>query len=174
MSESRIRQLAKKTEGIHPDRVEISNPCTPRVHGAIDSRTVIPFQKIPQISRFFLQLGWVEEVGSGMANVEKWLPRYSPRGRVQFLEKEAFNTTLWLTETPQVTGQADRIARLLAFCQTPRSREEMQEHLGLAHREHFRATILAPLLGQGQLELTLPDKPNSPRQKYRTPARKTP
>jgi hypothetical protein len=43
--------------------------------------------------------------------------------------------------------------------------------LGLVHREHFRESYLVPALAAGYLEMTIPDKPKSSRQKYRlTPA----
>ncbi len=65
--------------------------------------------------------------------------------------------------TPQVTPQVES---LLVFCTIPRSREEMQQFLALADREHFRKAILKPLLEQGLLHLTMPDKPTNPKQKY--------
>jgi hypothetical protein len=42
--------------------------------------------------------------------------------------------------------------------------------MGLADREHFRKTYLAPALEQGVIEMTLPDKPNSRSQRYRLTA----
>lgn len=42
-----------------------------------------------------------------------------------------------------------------------------QDALGLADREHFRKTYLAPALEQGVIGMTLPDKPNSRSQRYR-------
>ena len=41
------------------------------------------------------------------------------------------------------------------------------ERMGLAHRPHFRKFYLVPALESGLLERTVPDKPNSPRQRYR-------
>ena len=183
---------------IYADRVEASNPCIPRTHGILTSQTVVPFQKNPHLSRFFLQLGWVEEVGSGMANIEKWLPLYNKQGRVEFVEDETFTTRVWLPieeeatqqatqqAAPQATqqatqqaigqaiGQAEREAQLLEFCSIPRSRDEMQAFLRLADREHFRSSILLPLLEQGLLVPTIPDKPNSPKQRYVTIKGSTP
>ncbi|WP_048049169.1 Fic family protein, partial [Methanosarcina mazei] len=70
--------------------------------------------------------------------------------------------------TPQATPQAenDKINALLEYCIEPRSREEIQEFMGLKDRKHFRLEILNPLIQEGKLFLTIPDKPNSPNQKY--------
>lgn len=68
-----------------------------------------------------------------------------------------------------VTAQAESVEdQVLFFCQQPKSRQEIQDHLGLKHREHFRTTILNPLLASGQLLRTLPDKPTSPKQQFYT------
>ena len=39
--------------------------------------------------------------------------------------------------------------------------------LDLKHREYFRDNYLLPAIEEGYLELTIPDKPSSPNQKYR-------
>lgn len=64
-------------------------------------------------------------------------------------------------ETPE-----DRAARIVEFCRTPRHREEIQKHVGMNNRDHFRKDVLNRLIAQGLLTPTLPDKPNSPRQQY--------
>jgi hypothetical protein len=66
----------------------------------------------------------------------------------------------------QVTAQDKRIASLLNFCAVPRTREQMQQHIGILNREHFRKSILRPLLESGKLTMTIPDKPHSRNQKY--------
>jgi len=68
--------------------------------------------------------------------------------------------------TSQVTIQDDRANALLEFCTTPRTRDEMQNHIGILSRDHFRRSILKPLLDSGVLQMTIPDKPNSRSQKY--------
>ena len=40
------------------------------------------------------------------------------------------------------------------------------EFLEINHNEHFRLNILRPLIASGELLLTIPDKPTSPKQKY--------
>jgi len=82
---------------------------------------------------------------------------------------EQLNTTP--QAAPQVTPQAvidvlQKHPDLVTFCQMPRSRVELQAFCNLKDREHFRKTVLKPLLEAGWLIQTLPDKPNSPKQKY--------
>jgi len=71
---------------------------------------------------------------------------------------------------PQVTEQDaeqdERNKKILDFCNTPRTTSEIMTHLGLTHREHFRAEILQPLLSKGLIFPTIPGKPKSPKQKY--------
>lgn len=73
-----------------------------------------------------------------------------------------------LLATEQVGEQVERDEKILDFCAEPRTREEIQSFVGIAHREHFRAKILKPLLESGKLSMTIPDKPNSKNQRYVT------
>ena len=47
---------------------------------------------------------------------------------------------------------------------------ELMSHAGRHDRTKFRNQVLRPLLDTGWLEMTIPDKPTSSRQKYRTTA----
>lgn len=76
--------------------------------------------------------------------------------------------------TEQVTEQAvgqvsDQVKALLAVMdvQADYSTKELMQLLGLVHRESFRQTYLKPALAEGLVAMRLPDKPNSPKQKYR-------
>jgi Fic family protein len=69
-------------------------------------------------------------------------------------------------DTRRITEQDNREEKILEFCITPKTRDEIQAFVGIAHREHFRANILKPLLVSGKLTMTIPDKPNSRNQKY--------
>ncbi|MDR1319855.1 MAG: hypothetical protein LBK56_00270 [Gracilibacteraceae bacterium] len=71
-----------------------------------------------------------------------------------------------LDGTIQDNNQVARNKELLDFCAEPRSRDEIQEHLGFTNRGYFRTKILKPLLESGKLKMTVPDKPNSRNQKY--------
>ncbi|GHU13018.1 hypothetical protein AGMMS50225_22220 [Betaproteobacteria bacterium] len=78
--------------------------------------------------------------------------------------------------TAQVTAQAtaqvelDRLSevqwRIVNYATKPRSLTELLTHTGYRQRQSFVATHLEPLLTDGVLRLTLPDKPRSPNQRY--------
>ena len=71
--------------------------------------------------------------------------------------------------TDQVTDQVTaEIARLLAAAaQGEHTRNALQEALGLKHTPHFQQAVLLPALEAGLIEMTLPDKPRSSKQRYR-------
>lgn len=54
---------------------------------------------------------------------------------------------------------------LLHFCAIPRSRTELTAFTGMS-RYHTMNAIVQPLIDAGKLQLTLPDKPKSSKQKY--------
>ena len=75
--------------------------------------------------------------------------------------------------TPHDTGRGAaqeleyKRRELVQFCQVPRSRQEMMDFIGIVNSKGFRRRYLVPLLNSGALEMTIPDKPSSPNQKYR-------
>jgi predicted transcriptional regulator len=68
-------------------------------------------------------------------------------------------------DTTQVITQVKHI--LKAFRDTLSSRANLQESIGLKNREHFRKEYLEPLINDGFIERTIPEKPNSRLQKFR-------
>ncbi len=54
---------------------------------------------------------------------------------------------------------------LVDFCETPRSRSEIVAFVGKS-QNHVMSQIVAPLVEEGKLRLTMPEKPKSPNQKY--------
>jgi ATP-dependent DNA helicase RecG len=71
----------------------------------------------------------------------------------------------YITEvTGEVTGE---VPRLLAAMHGDMSRVEIQAALNLRHEDYFRAAYLVPALKTGLIEMTIPDKPRSSKQKYR-------
>ena len=56
----------------------------------------------------------------------------------------------------------------MTIANIPTSLQELMESSGRTDRTKLRDQVLAPLLEAGLLEMTIPDKPRSPRQRYRT------
>ncbi|MCE7933872.1 MAG: transcriptional regulator [Chlorobi bacterium CHB2] len=70
--------------------------------------------------------------------------------------------------TGQVTGQVtEQVLRLLSVMEGERSRNELQHRLQLKHRDNFMVAYLQPALAAGLIEMTIPDKPRSSKQRYR-------
>jgi Fic family protein len=82
---------------------------------------------------------------------------------------EAIRDALRGSTTDQVDDQvSDQVQALLAqmdrhFC----SASELMRRLGLSHKPTFRNNYLNPALELGLIEMSAPDSPRSPQQKYR-------
>lgn len=70
-------------------------------------------------------------------------------------------------ETEEVIDKTDLRKAILEFCMTPRSREEITDFTGKS-RYYTMSAYVTPMVQQGKLKLTVPDKPKSPKQKYVT------
>ena len=62
----------------------------------------------------------------------------------------------------------DEIAKLLAFCKTPKSRKEIADYLGIGTVFYATKHYVQPLLDSEQLAMTIPEKPKSRNQKFFT------
>ena len=65
-------------------------------------------------------------------------------------------------------GEDENARRVLAFCRVPQGILEMMEEVGYKSRTSFRRNVFTPLLEAGLLIPEYKDKPNSPKQRYRT------
>ena len=57
-------------------------------------------------------------------------------------------------------------ARLMDYLEEPRTRKELQEFCNIKSREYFRTKYLNPLIEAKRIDLTIPNKPQSSKQKY--------
>ena len=132
-----------------------------------------PYPKNPTIAKVFKEIGLADELGSGTRNLIKYGKVYSDHP-VELIENDIFRTVVHISDQVALHGDhasdhaSDQVEKVLNFCITPKSRKEIQDYLGLKNRDYFRKEVLNPIIDNGLLELTHPDKPNSPRQKYIT------
>ena len=154
-------------------------------HGALHLSSFEPYAKNPPISKVFREIELADELGSGMRNTYKYTKLYSG-GTPEFIEGDVFRTVIPLTpvavekvgpqDGTQVRSQVETQVRtqvlitdqILTFCAEPRSKAEIAEHCGYKNTKSFTKRYMRPLLDNGQLQMTIPDKPRSQHQKYVT------
>jgi len=112
----------------------------------------------------------LEHIGSGINRIHKACEDYGVDAPAMQVEDHWVTVVFFRPMTDkskpdQVTAQATEQA-ILDYCRTPRSSKEIMKRLDLKHREYFRSEILKPLVTGKKLLMTIPDKPNSPKQKY--------
>ncbi len=79
---------------IYADKIVAENANNPHGNGPIDPNNFAPFPKNPTITKLFIQLGRVDELGSGVLNVNRLIKEYSNEGTVQFIEGSIFKTII--------------------------------------------------------------------------------
>ena len=122
-----------------------------------------------ELMRVFRDLDLVEHLGSGVPRILKNYGKECFKFTENFLRMIFPATTqdtaqVTAQDTAQVTAQVKELIEILS---KEMDRQEIQDMLGLSHREHFRLKYLKPALEQGFIEMTIPEKPSSKLQKYR-------
>jgi len=118
-----------------------------------------------ELMRVFRDLDLVEHLGSGVPRILRSYGKECFKFTENFL-RMIFPATAQVTaqDTAQVTAQVKELIEILS---KEMDRQEIQDMLGLSHREHFRLKYLKPALEQGFIEMTIPERPSSKLQKYR-------
>lgn len=83
---------------IYKDKIETANANNPHGEGPIDPKNFAPFPKNPAIAKFFIQLGRVDELGSGVLNVNRLIKEYAGKDAPQFIEGQVFKMELPVPE----------------------------------------------------------------------------
>ena len=104
------------------------------------------------------RIGFVEKVGTGIRAEASVSVTFRPNPEVRAEAEER--------PMDRVAGEV----RLLQVMSGEMTRQRLQEALGLKHEDHFRKAYLIPALRSGLIEMTIPDKPRSSKQRYRLTA----
>jgi len=134
----------------------------------------------PLIAGAFHRTGAVEVWGRGTNRVIEMCQSHGAAAPV-FEERQGFLVVTFKAQlvagagkggkvTAQVSAQvtAEVIAQVARFCRDPKPAKAIMAELGLKHWKNFQANYLMPLMELGILERTIPDKPRSRLQRYRT------
>jgi ATP-dependent DNA helicase RecG len=76
------------------------------------------------------------------------------------------NTASAIKEIPEILPGIKTEEIILAFCDSPRTRAELSKLLNVASISYMMEKYINPLLEDGKLKMTIPDKPKSRNQKY--------
>ena len=133
----------------------------------------------PVIADLFHRMKFMERRGSGIKKIldeTAKLPGYTEAHKPTF---HSTSTSFFVTlkninyttrsASDQVSDQdtdQDVTKLILKFCEVERSKREICEHLNFTNLTYFTRTYLKPLLEDGRLSMTIPEKPNSRKQKY--------
>lgn len=161
---------------IEKDVVRTENANKTNGYGVIDALNFSPYPKNPMIAKFFREIGLADELGSGIKNVTQYLKVYSG-GIPEFIEADIFKQVLPIAEksqnTPVITlvdtpvkTPDSKEKSIVDFCSMPKSKAEIAAHIGLTDLKYLQRAYLSPLVKNGLLQLTVPDKPTSRNQKY--------
>ena len=177
------------------DRLEIWNPgqLPPNLtllklrssHGSFPSN--------PLLAEPMYLAGYIERLGTGTRDMIR-LCNEKGLKEVEFIQDDVFKTIIWRNVeatgvlTGEVTGEvsgeasgevsgeasgdvAVEIERVIYVLEDEMKRAEIQKVLQLKHDDYFRMYYILPALDVGVIEMTYPDSPNHPKQKYRLTAK---
>jgi len=171
---------------IYEDRIEISSPGgLPKgmLPEDLGSKSV---RRNPLIADLLHRIAFIEKAGTGIRRMREGAreqgypePVFSANGFFTAVfqpiapvagHDEAHET---VESTPQVgtkLGPSWDQVRILDKCLQDSSIGELLALAGRTNRTKFRDQVINPLISAGLIEMTIPDKPRSPKQRYRTTA----
>ncbi len=166
------REIAPKFE-IFNDSIEITSAGS--LPDGLSKNEFFEGFSIPrnkELMRIYKDLDLVEQLGSGIPRILESYNKECFRFSDNFLRMIFPAADEVYRETPQVSPQVTpqvtpQVWDLLIVFKGEESRTELQKSLGLVDRKNFRINYLNPALEEGLVELTIPDKPKSSKQKYR-------
>ena len=123
------------------------------------------------ICNCFECLGLMEETGSGFRKIYEAYKEFDSKQPLLEDFGDFFTLTLfdllYVEEPIKGVSNTTYALQILEFCRDcPRSREEIQNHIGFASRSHFATDLLNPLIKEGLIMPIAPGK--SRNQKYLT------
>jgi len=169
---------------IYDDRVEIENPGILLPGMTVeDVKQGVSKIRNRVIARVFRELDLIEQWGSGFRRIldeaeeqnlpEPTIEEIGMRVRFTVYLAESMATEVSETSTEHVTEHVTEQVRSLLLClkTKPLGRRDAMVCIGLSSRPTFVYDYLKPAIQAGFVEMTQPDSPKSPTQKYRLTAK---
>lgn len=152
------------------DRVEIHSPGSLYGRMSIEQLGIArPDLRNPALAVMTEALTAAEHRYSGIPTMRNAMKEYGlPEPKFENRRNE-FVVTLYNQTEPAVDAPvAETSDDLLSFCRQPRSRQEIADFLGIKTIFYAMQHYVQPLLDEGRLAMTIPEKPRSRSQKYYT------
>ncbi len=165
---------------IYTDRVEFFNAGGYPVPISQLGNHLYSNPRNPIIAKIFRLVNLSETIGYGFDMMNEW--KEITGNDVTFESDICTSTvTFWLDSdraTNRATNRAegdntytdatDKVVSILKFCKEQKYRKEIYDLIGVTYQQWNFKAFIEPLLLHDYLELTVPDKPTSPKQQYRT------
>ncbi len=149
----------------------------------------------PKLAELMYQAGYIERFGTGTKEIFQQTKNAKLK-EPAFNFESGFEITIWRPKLPQAPRKhrnstatvphqyrtstvpapyqynpSQEVSRLIFAIAGELNRVQLQEALELKHKASFLKNYLQPAITQGFIELTIPEKPNSPKQSYRLTAK---
>lgn len=168
------RDYSHHTEGtpiqinFFTDRLEIHSPGSLYGRMTVEQLGIARLdQRNPALAVMAETLLGAENRYSGIPTIRREMAEYGLPEPVFQNRRNEFVVILYnqavvsVEETKQNEGDA-----LLVFCRIPRSRQEIADYLGIKATTYMMNKYVLPLIQQGLIQMTIPDKPKSRNQRY--------
>ena len=134
----------------------------------------------PKLANIFFKSGMIEAWGRGFDKIKEACQLYDgPLPEYEINEsgimvmckacdrylKLLNNDRQQLNHYPNQVGQ-DMNKLIVEFCKEPKSAQEIMNEFGFKSRTSFKRNYLTNMLKNGELNMTIPEKPSSKNQKY--------
>lgn len=165
------------------DRLEIWNPGSLPLGWTTEKlkklHTSVPAN--PLLAEPMYLAGFIERLGTGTADIVRIAMKAGLK-EPEYIQDEIFKTIIYRSQAEQVPGKyrastgqvpdkyrtsSPDINKLVMVLEGEAKRSDLQKKLELRHREHFIENYLQPSIDEGFVEMTIPEKPNSSKQRYR-------
>ena len=128
---------------------------------------VQPDTRNPVLASALEVLNVTENRYSGIPTIRMEMERYGLRKPEFSDERGSFIVKLYKeAEVPVPDTENEDVKNLLLFCKTPRTRKEICKYLGLSSVTYAIQSRVMPLVETGQLKMSIPEKPKSPKQLF--------
>lgn len=127
---------------------------------------------VPNIFNIWENEGWVEPVIEERFDPERTILSLEFKRKAEYISAEEIGAFPKIEENELkhaafiIDMDIQKYTNLMDFMNSPRTRKELQEFCGYKSRDYFRNRILIPLINAGKIDMTIPDKPQSSKQRY--------